>query len=417
MGERKLREIDDDKVWWLGADYICPINSVPIREGVIGIENSRIVSVKARSASRPRRLTDLGRCVLLPGFINAHTHLELTDAHGLVAGPTPLIPWIEAMLSTGIHHDVQRQAHSVRNGVQKSLLSGVTCLVDICHNNAAWRFLQPAPIRSICCAELLAIGKSTKFSPQNVAPSWEQFQSTDRLRMGLAPHAPTTTQPQVYLWAVEQSRHNGWLLTTHLAETPEEVQFTKTGSGDWREMLERRNVWNDSIQIPHCSPVEYAKQLGLLAAPALLAHVNYLDDQDMAMLTGGRASVVFCPRASAYYGHKGHRFAEMLDRGVNVCLGTDSLASNYSLSILDEMRYLYRQNPALAPATVMAMATTNAARAIGWDGQIGSICPGKFADLVAVPLPKGCVDPLRSVLTSDAGVSAVFINGQEISLT
>ena len=162
--------------------------------------------------------------------------------------------------------------------------------------------------------------------------------------------------------------------------------------------------------------------MNLSQQPFLLAHVNYINDEELHALAQTNHSVAYCPRSHRFFNHPEHPFRRMLTNGINVCLGTDSLASNSSLSILDEMRFLYRNFPDLPPPTILKMATLNAARALGWHDKIGSLTPSLDADLVAIPLthsqpltPNPQLDPLCDILTSTTPPSLTMVRGKIIN--
>lgn len=178
------------------------------------------------------------------------------------------------------------------------------------------------------------------------------------------------------------------------------------------DYLQRIHAWDGSFEIPGKRPVAYFLSLNLSDQSFLLAHVNYINDEELGALAKTNHSVVFCPRSHRFFGHRPHRFREMLTAGINVSLGTDSLASNSSLSILDEMRFLHRQFGDLAPETILEMATVNGAKAIGWSDKIGIIEKGKEADLTAILLENSKRDPLTDVLKSEEQPKLTIVRGQ-----
>ena len=142
---------------------------------------------------------------------------------------------------------------------------------------------------------------------------------------------------------------------------------------------------------------------------SLLAHVNYARDADLDLLAAGSASVVWCPRTHEYFGHPPHRWREMLDRGINVCVGTDSRASSPDLNVVDDLRLVHRQSPDVPIETLWEMVTTRAAHALHL-GDVGAIAPRMRGDFVAFPARGD--DPLRSIIESDVAPAAVFIGGE-----
>jgi cytosine/adenosine deaminase-related metal-dependent hydrolase len=143
----------------------------------------------------------------------------------------------------------------------------------------------------------------------------------------------------------------------------------------------------------------------------VLAHVNYLEDDEIQLLASSRASVAFCPRTHQYFGHAPHRWQAMLAAGVNVCVATDSLASSPDLNLLSELRLLRRQSN-LPARTLWEMVTTRAARALNLETEVGAIAPGRYADLAVFPLNGG--DPLEAVLDARISPAALYIGGVEV---
>ena len=199
---------------------------------------------------------------------------------------------------------------------------------------------------------------------------------------------------------------------THLAETEGEREFLEKGGGAFLDLLRKLGIVNASLPKPGCGPVELAGELGLLEDDCILAHVNYIDDAELDILAAGRASVAYCPRSSRFFGRSGHRYAQMLRRGVNVAVGTDSLASNWSLDMLAELRAIYAQGQ-LDCQRILEMGTINAAKALGLSGCIGTLERGKQADFVVVEVG-AAEDPLAALLEGEGGVERTVIAGQTV---
>ena len=202
----------------------------------------------------------------------------------------------------------------------------------------------------------------------------------------------------------------------HLAESREELELLRDGTGPFRELLDERSMW-DPQAIPRGSrPLDYLRMLAD-APRALVIHGNYLDDEELAFLGANRErmSLVYCPRTHAYFFHPPYPLGRALAAGVHVALGTDSRASNPDLSLLEEMRFVMRSHPAIGPYSILHMGTLAGAEALGRDGQVGSIAVGKLANLVAVPIPNdasgGPEELLRRVFTDDTTPSSVYLAG------
>lgn len=326
--------------------------------------------------------------LLIPALVNAHTHLDLTHI-----GPQPHEPgegfvrWVD-MIRTNRAQTDEEIAKCVRLGVERSLAGGVIAVGDIAGAPAGRltespaRALAQSPLMGVSFLEFFGIGKSAAGAIKRVdaflndhAPVLMDAMDGSGVRFGLQPHATNTIDLGVYRWIARAAGAKGIPTSTHLAETPEERSFIADASGPQREMLERLGVWDDSIlheigkgkhPIEHLAPV-----LGM--HPMLVAHVNDATDRGIEILAETETSVAYCPRASSYFGatdHFGaHRYREMLDAGVNVCLGTDSIVNLDTpdrMSTLDEMRLLWDQGDRDA-SRLLAMGTRNGAIALGID--------------------------------------------------
>ncbi len=345
--------------------------------------------------------------------------------------------WILALLR--YRPDRAGQLAGVRAGVQECLATGTTTVGDISYNNAACHELAKLPIRAVAFAEVLGIAPADHDAMARLARQLDNPPQGPLLTHGISPHAPYSTSPSVYRDAIALARRRGWPIMTHLAETPGEGDLLRNGGGPLLDLLRRLGVIDTSFPKLGLGPVELARQLGLLEADCLLAHVNYTDDAELDILATGRASVVYCPLSSRFFGRGGHRFADMLRRGINVAIGTDSLASNDSLDMLAELRAIWSgdawagatpavcagvpETPTAADAAAVApnvgapqileMGTINGAKALGLADRTGSLEPGKQADLIIVNVGQ-TDDPVAAVLQGQGGVERTIVAGRAV---
>lgn len=364
----------------------------------------------ARNAAR----LDLNSHVILPGLINAHTHLDLTHI-----GPHPWDPahsfsdWV-AVIRAGRLAEADQIAASVRAGVALSRAGGTVLAGDIAGavrgkpSLAAANALAATGLGGVSFLEFFAIG-TRMFD--NLALVDQVLKGCvtrlgPNLTLGLQPHATNTVEPQAYRDALTVANERCLRVCTHLAESPEERRFIREATGPQRTLLEQVGVWHDDLlaifglgqhPVAHMAPVlRHAKDVG---NPMLVAHVNDADDRALEILAETRTSVAYCPRASAYFGahtHFGpHRYQAMLDADINVCLGTDSVVNitdgtitgpQPRLSILDEIRFLYRRD-GTDPRTLMQMATSNAADALQLPRQLVNMLEGDTPlEILAIPI-------------------------------
>lgn len=407
------------------ATMAAPAGRPLLRAGGVVVVDGRVAAVGPadevrRTLSPAAAEVDLGRAVLLPGLVNAHAHLELSH---VCAGepPASFADWIVS-LGRRMGRDqpdfADRIAAAAREGARACLRFGVTTVGDItAHPHVTRPALRGGPLRVVSFGEALGLAKARpRFEPA-VARAADAADASPTLSIGLSPHAPYTVDPAGYARCVSLARAADLPLATHLAETREEADFLREHVGPFRQIWESLGSWEDGGETFPGSPVAFAASVGLLDLPsAVLAHVNYCDNDDLARLAAGRASVAWCPRTHAYFGHRPpHRWREMLDRGVNVAVGTDSCASSPDLNLVDDLRVLWRRHGHAVDASLLwSLVTRNGARALGLAGEVGTIEPGAWGDLAAFPLTAD-VDPLGAILDDPAATPmAVWIAGRQV---
>ncbi len=392
----------------LRARWIVPVATAPIADGVITIDRERIVAVSSIATTDT---LDLGDVVLLPGLVNTHTHLEFSDCTKPLGRPgMPLPEWIRQVI--GARHRADRDSSlAIAQGLAESLHAGVTTLGEISTTS-------PSAYATFAGSQLLAFQEVIGFSAarcDSVQADCEQrvsFVIANNLAMGISPHAPYTVHPALLRRLVGTANNRNLLVAMHLAESREELELLEHGTGPFQQLLADRSMW-DAEAIPRGStPLDYLRVLAE-APRALVIHGNYLRVEEIEFLAKNRdrMSVAYCPRTHAYFEHEPYPLAEMLAAGVRVVLGTDSRASNPDLSLLSEMRFVAARFPELPAETILQMGTALGAEALGLTDEVGTLAPGKLADLVAIPCPAD-VNPLAAILHGTAEPSHVFVRGR-----
>jgi cytosine/adenosine deaminase-related metal-dependent hydrolase len=204
------------------------------------------------------------------------------------------------------------------------------------------------------------------------------------------------------------------LLATHLAETKAEIEFLENGTGEFVEFLKAVNVLPPGWLPPGLSPIRYLDKIGVLGPSSLLIHCNYLDEESIVRIKETQASVVYCPQSHAFFGHEEHPIRQLLNVGINVAIGTDSLASNSSLSMMDEMRFLFRKRKDLDSRDIIRASTINGARALNLGKVVGRLEPGYWADMAVLRLPSH-IKPqtlLDEILEGAGECAATIVAGQ-----
>jgi cytosine/adenosine deaminase-related metal-dependent hydrolase len=395
----------------LTAAWVAPMTGPILRHSGVLIEDQRIVAFGTTESLDVVRV-DLGNAVILPGLVNAHTHLELSSC---AAGesPTSFVDWILSMPRRIGREPNQRAdelfAASMRQGIDQCLRFGVTCVGDISQQMHVTRpILRDSPLRATSYGEVIGLGKRRGRFEELLPMAMDTSSQGNGVRIGVTPHSPYTVQPDDLRRCMRLAHQRSLPLAIHLAETPEEEQFIRFHSGPLKEMWERLGSWEDFPGTFDGTPVAFAKSIGLLRRPTLLAHVNYCSDKDLALLARGRASVVYCPRTHRYFGHPTHRWREMLQRGINVAIGTDSCASSPDLNIVEELRLLHEIAPEVPVERLWSMVTLDANRAIRpwFDYDLA-------ADLVVFDISTD--QPLQEILETNLLPREVWIDGKKIT--
>jgi cytosine/adenosine deaminase-related metal-dependent hydrolase len=404
----------------LRARIVLPLGQPPIEDGAVSIIGNRITAVGRWSELPSARAdtVDLGETILLPGLINAHCHLDYTGLAGHIPPPKSFTDWIKAMVALKAGWSYAEFAQSWLQGAKMLLRTGTTTVADIeAVPELIPEMWDATPLRVISFREMISL-KSRFAVPELVDTAVKQWAALPgaQVRAGLSPHAPYTTSPELLQLASRAARERGWRLSTHIAESEQEFEMFLYGHGPLYDWLKNQRDMSD------CglgSPVRQLERCGYLDDHLLAVHVNYLWRDDAALLAKRKVSVVHCPRSHAYFRHLLFPRAELAAAGVNLCLGTDSLASvlktpqrSLELNLFAEMQGLAAIAPDISPSAILRMATINGAQALGRRGEIGQLSPDAYADLIAIPFTGPMAEAFEAVVQHAGDVAASMINGQ-----
>lgn len=364
------------------ASWILPITRPPIRDGVISIERDVIAHAGAHVGGE---VEDLGNVAILPGLVNAHTHLELSWMRGQVARGDSMPAWAASLMA--LRRSVSHEPpEPIVDAIGEARASG-TCLVgDVTNTFATYEPLMDSDLSAALFRELLGFSAA---DPEGViaavAGQIADLTPIAWLRPSIAPHAPYSVSPAL-LQAIGRSSA-GRPLSIHLGESAQEVEFLRDGTGEWRALLEALGVWNPSWVVPACGPVEYLDRLGMVDGHLLAVHGVQFTDAELSRLAAADATVVACPRSNRWTGAGVPPIDRFYGSGVRVAVGTDSLASVDDLNLFAELAEVRRLAPGVPAARILESATLSGARALGFASELGSLESGKRAQLLAVRLP------------------------------
>lgn len=399
----------------LTARYVFPVDRPPIEGGCVTIANGRIKSVSKRTDGPVR---DLGDVAILPGLVNAHTHLEFSNLTVPVGTPgTPFSNWLRQVIAQR-ENTQESAAEAIASGVAEGIRFGTTAVGEIAQPGWPVGCFQNQPLDVTVFLECR--GLSTSRVDENIEAARQHIADAAGQRVwrpGLSPHAPYTVRLELLEALVDLSAHHRVPLAFHLAESPEELELLRTAGGPLVELLKDRGVWIEDAFEPGRKPLDYLERLSR-AHRSLVIHGNYLDEEEIAYIAAhrDRLAIVYCPRTHAFFRHPPHPLPRLLAAGASVALGTDSRASNPDLDLLAEIRFVARRFPEISGETILRMGTLEGAGALGLADEFGSLTPGKWANLTIVPLPDNKArDPHELLLSSATSACAAWYRGRQTS--
>lgn len=374
------------------ARWVFPVEGEPIEDGVVEVRDGRITRVAPAAAIQDAQ--HLGDVALIPSLVNAHTHLEFSSLESPLGGPCmPFTDWIKQVIFWRRERDQQQSGETVdaaiAAGIRECRAAGTATIGEIATGSVPSPSLNAPSLHGVAFYELIGLSR-TRVEPQMERA--RELLSRHRAAGlpfvgGLSPHAPYSVHPDLLRQSVDLSRRERFPIAMHLAESEAELELLRTGTGPFRDLLIELGVWEVSAIRTGSRPLDYLKILAE-ADRSLIIHGNYLNEEEIRFLGQHRAcmSVVYCPRTHHYFGHRPYPLTDMLAAGVRMALGTDSRASTPTLSVMDELRFAATQHRLVRPDTWLTMATLWGAEALGLDEEVGSLRPGKRANIAAIDL-------------------------------
>lgn len=400
----------------LSADWVVPVEGDPIRDGAVAIGDDGRIAAVGSAAELGAGERHEG-CAIAPGFVNAHSHIEYASYAGFGDG-LPFGPWIAMHIRRKQRLDVEDMTAIARLGAAECLRSGITTIGDASFSGAAVVAAAETGLRAIVHLEVFggpgAIETSFLPAQARVTP-W----LSERVRLGVSPHAPYTCTPELY----ESCLQLGLPVATHFAESLGEQEWLLSGAGFGPDFPPG---WLPDP--PGQTGIRALAERGLLGPSVLAAHCVHVELDEIELLARHHVAVAHCPRSNAYLGCGVAPLEELLAAGVRVGLGTDSPASTPSFDMFAEMRAAIeaararaRRPDALTAAHALELATLGAARALGLGDEIGSLGVGKRADLAIISLTETSFvpweDPVTAVVLGGAPQHVVdtFVEGSRTS--
>ncbi len=409
--DRTLQVVYRGRWLWTGERLVD-------RGGLI-VEGGRISRVLSRNDADPAgvEVRDLPRALIHPGFLNAHVHLDLSGLEGKIPADLAFPDWLNRVRAHRTKVGVAGLVAAARTGLRQLTASGVTRVVDYSYGGHSAGPIEESGIRAAILREVIAPDAARAAEAGAAARAWlADGPAHPLIRRGLAPHSPYLCLPSLIKSCREIAGAGPFSI--HAAEFPGEAELLRTGGGELRSFLESVGVDFSGYSPPGVGPIEFLDRLGALSG-ALLVHANFLEPGDARLLAARDAAVVFCPRSHRYFDRPPHPLPDLLAAGVRVALGTDSSASNFGLSIAEEMREVKRAFPAITAEEIFALGTGQGLR--GWGGlpdggllAAGFLAGGEPADFAAAEIASADGEPLEEFLRGGPRNEVTMVSGRVV---
>jgi len=398
----------------LRARTLVTMAGPPIDNGAVAVKGNRIRAAGTFpevAALFTGTVVDLGERVLMPGLINAHCHLDYSMLRRAITPPRGFTAWVQRLNAIKRSLRDEDYLEAIETGFAALRKWGTTTVLNIESFPELMSRIPPPPIRTWWFYEMIDVRQ--RITTEDLLDGAAIFfrKHADWLGgFGLSPHAPYTASAELYKLASACARQDSMPVTTHLAESAEESAMFRRGAGPLYDFM--RSLGRDMSDCGHGSPLSLLLGRKLIGPDWIVAHMNELDDADFDLLEKTPLHVVHCPDSHRYFGHQPFPMDRLRAIGINISLGTDSLASADSLSLFAEMRHVRENYPSISPREALEMATINPARALRRPRDLGCIVPKARADLIALPIAADGESVFEEIVDFGGPVPWMMVNGQ-----
>ncbi len=416
----------NDRVTLYRADWVLPVAAPVLSDGALAVAGELIVAVGPAAdlaAAYPgAEVVDLGRAIVMPGFVNCHSHLEYTTFRGIL-DDAEFGDWILQLVDVKASLTPDEYLDSARLGVAESVASGITTVADTSYTGLSLKAAGEAGLRGRVYLEVYGIDDSNldeTLAHIDTRLETARAMASPRFEVGLMAHAPYTVSSRLYQAIAERSRAEGLQVASHVAESRHELTYVRAGSGKFAHDFREKLGWERMLVQPYgVSPIKYLQQWDVFSANFLAVHCTQATLDDIRILRAKDAAVAHCPKSNAKLGCGIAPLADMLHQGVRVGLGTDSPAASNIMDMFDEMRTMLllhraaeRDVTVLDAERCVRLATLGGAEALGLADRVGSLEAGKAADFIAVDVSRSRFEPISnpySALVYGANQDDVFL--------
>ena len=390
------------------ADWVIPVTAPALADGALAVRGERLVTVGPAQdvlAAHPgAEVVDLGGSIIMPGFVNCHSHLEYTSFRGIL-DDEEFGDWILSLIDVKAALTPEEYLVSARLGALEAISSGITTVGDTSYSAVSLAAAGEAGLRGRVYLEIFGVDDAhldETMADVERRLAEAQAAAPPRFDVGLAPHAPYTVSSRLYQAVSALARDRGLKVMSHVAESKEEITYVRSGSGKFAHDYREKMGWERMLVQPYgVSPIKYLQQWDVFDRDFLAVHCVQVSRDDIRILKANDVAVAHCPKSNAKLGCGVAPLGDLLHEGVRVGLGTDSPASSNIMDMFDEMRTMLflhraveRDVSVLDAQKCVHIATLGGAEALGMDTEIGSLEPGKYADFIAVDVTKSHFTPI-----------------------
>ncbi len=355
-----------------------------VKNGYVKTSGGKIVEVGSGRVPRGSQVVRRGTGAIIPALVNAHTHLELCALKGLVPYDSGFRDWVIRLLEERMKLDRKTIREYAKKGIDELRNFGCVAVGEISTLGYTRKALAETRMPGVWFKEYL--GNFNSSDSAQILSTISENMENENTRYSMAIHGPHTTAPDLIAEILRAAEKKSLPVSIHLAESEDEMEFITTGKGNWADFLSFRGIRFSNWGVPSKSPVRYLEKLGALRENMLAVHLLHCDQQDIETLRKNKVKVCLCPRSNKNLHGRLPDPEKFVKAGLKPCLGTDSLASCDTLSILDEMAFAARSCESISPADILAMGTINGAEALGFADRFGTLSPGKSAAMVYAPV-------------------------------
>ena len=398
------------------AKWILLPDGTILTNGAVVVTDDSISSIGPRSAikrSSKDRVVNLGKRLLLPGLINLHTHLEEGVMRGSVKNEDETFTsWMLKKDRRMRNAGADEILSTVRLGIRESLANGITSIVDTTKTDISPVVLRDEPIRSWVMHEIYS--EEVNKEKELVSILQKRIKQSRRSEnIGIAPHALYSLNPSLHRTLITLIKQNNYLWACHMAESAEELQAFSEQLGDLFFHITRKREW--PYGKTERGSMYYAITNNLIPNNGILYHCNYVSGEELSLLAAKNISIVLCNQYNEMLGHKRFPMEAGLNRGINICLGTESPICLGGMNLFDELYHLKTKYPHIPAQEMLNWVTKNPAKALRCSDTLGSLEQGKKADIIGVRFSHAAnEDILEEMLQEEPEIDFVMVNGEEV---